>query len=117
MSERQATERQSVHETTNDLETSRATDDREDGFLPDDRMESLRRQWSDVQASFVDDPRSAVQLAHQLVTELVNELTDTFSRERATLESQWNGGREPDTEALRVALQRYRLFFKRLLAT
>jgi hypothetical protein len=80
-------------------------------------MDSMRTQWNDVQAGFVDDPRNAVQKAHQLVTELMNELTDTFTRERATLEGEWSGGREPDTETLRIALQRYRAFFNRLLQT
>ena len=85
------------------------------GFLPVDRMDDLRRRWSDVQVSFVDDPRNAVQQAHQLVTQVTTELTETFTRERSGLESQWSGGGEADTEALRVALQRYRSFFNRLL--
>lgn len=89
----------------------------EAGFLPDDRMASLRRQWSDVQAGFVDDPQNAVQRAHGLVTELVDTLVQTFSQERTTLESQWRGGGSADTETLRVALQRYRSFFNRLLGT
>jgi hypothetical protein len=89
----------------------------DEGFLPPERMDDLRRRWSELQVSFVDDPRNAVQQAHQLVTQLVNDLTDTFTRERSNLESQWSGGREADTEALRVALQRYRSFFNRLLGT
>jgi hypothetical protein len=89
----------------------------EGGFLPDDRMDSLRERWTDVQASFVDDPQTAVQQAHQLVADLVNELTQTFTRERTQLETQWTGGGTADTEALRVALQRYRSFFNRLLST
>jgi hypothetical protein len=110
-------ERQSIREnTTGDAGTTRATDVREEaGFLPDDRMNALRTEWTEVQAAFVDDPRNAVQRAHRLVTELVNELTDTFTRERTALEGQWSGGGEADTEALRVALQRYRSFFNRLL--
>lgn len=89
----------------------------EPGFLPDDRMNSLREQWNDVQAAFVDDPQNAVQRAHALVTELVDDLVRTFSQERTTLEEQWKGGGIADTEALRVALQRYRAFFNRLLST
>jgi hypothetical protein len=86
-------------------------------FLPDDRMNSLRERWSDVQAGFVDDPQNAVQQAHQLVADLVQELTQTFTRERSELENRWKGGGSADTEALRVALQRYRSFFNRLLST
>jgi hypothetical protein len=87
------------------------------GFLPDDRMTALRERWNDVQASFVDDPQAAVQKGHQLVTELVDELTETFTRERTNLEGQWKGGGAADTEQLRVAMQRYRAFFNRLLGT
>jgi hypothetical protein len=85
------------------------------GFLPEQRMNSLRDRWNDVQAGFVDDPQNAVQQAHGLVTELVDDLVRTFSQERTTLENQWKGGGEADTETLRVALQRYRSFFNRLL--
>lgn len=87
------------------------------GFLPADRMNSLREQWDGVQAEFVDDPQNAVQRAHALVTELMDELVQTFTQERSTLEGQWKSGGTGDTEALRVALQRYRSFFNRLLGT
>jgi len=89
--------------------------DQDTGFLPDDRMDDLRDRWDDIQAQFVDDPRRAVQDAQNLVRDLVDELTETFRREREGLEGQWNGGGSADTEALRVALQRYRSFFNRLL--
>lgn len=89
----------------------------DDSFLPADRMEQLRREWADVQAGFVDDPRDAVGRAHDMVEEVVDELTQTFTRERTDLESQWKNEQQPDTETLRVALQRYRSFFNRLLAS
>lgn len=91
--------------------------DAEAGFLPEQRMSALRKRWNDVQAGFVDDPQNAVQQAHGLVTELVDDLVQTFSQERTTLENQWKSGGEADTETLRVALQRYRSFFNRLLGT
>jgi hypothetical protein len=86
-------------------------------FLPEDRFDALRARWEDIQTGFVDDPRGAVKDAHGMVGDLVDELTQTFTRERDTLEDQWSNDREPDTEALRVALQRYRSFFNRLLGT
>jgi hypothetical protein len=86
-------------------------------FLPDERMESLRTQWNDVQAGFVDDPQNSVQQAHGLVTQLTEDLVQLFTQERTTLENQWKGGGNADTETLRVALQRYRSFFNRLLGT
>lgn len=91
--------------------------DGDTGFLPADRMDDLRERWDDIQAGFVDDPRTAVKSAQQLVGDLVTELTETFSRERGNLEGQWNSGGDADTEALRMALQRYRSFFNRLLNT
>lgn len=86
-------------------------------FLPDDRMTALRTRWEEIQTGFVDDPRGAVRDAHAMVGALVDELTQIFTRERTALEDQWSNNREPDTEALRVALQRYRGFFNRLLGT
>lgn len=91
--------------------------DDETAFLPDDRMTALQTRWEDIQTGFVDDPRGSVRDAHAMVGELVDELTQVFTRERRSLEDQWGNDREPDTEALRVALQRYRSFFNRLLGT
>lgn len=98
-------------------QTTKGTVGDDSGFLPDERMSSLRERWNDVQAGFVDDPQNAVQQAHGLVTQLVDELVQTFSSERTSLENQWTGGGTADTEQLRVALQRYRAFFNRLLGT
>jgi hypothetical protein len=42
-------------------------------------------------------------------------LAQTFSDERTSLESQWEQGADVSTEDLRVAMQRYRSFFDRLL--
>jgi hypothetical protein len=87
----------------------------EGSLLPSDRINMFRDRWSGVQTSFVDSPRAAVQEAQGLVGELVEEMTTTFTRERAMLEDQWKTGGEPNTEMMRVALQRYRAFFNRLL--
>jgi len=58
-----------------------------------------------------------VQEADGLVAEVMQRLADGFSRERKDLEAQWASGGEASTEDLRVALQRYRSFFNRLLET
>jgi hypothetical protein len=76
----------------------------------------LRRQWSDVQAGFVDEPRAAVKQADGLVADVMKRLAETFASERANLEHQWDRGDDVTTEDLRIALQRYRSFFDRLLA-
>jgi|KBSSwiStaDraftv2_1062776.scaffolds.fasta_scaffold197349_1 hypothetical protein len=76
----------------------------------------LRKQWGDVQAGFVDEPRRAVQQADGLVADVMKRLAETFASERANLEHQWDRGDDVTTEDLRIALQRYRSFFDRLLA-
>ena len=75
----------------------------------------LRSRWGSVQAGFVDEPRSAVQEADKLVATAVDRITEGFARERSSLETQWDRGDEVSTEDLRLALQRYRAFFDRLL--
>lgn len=109
-------ERGSIDSPRPDTTVTQDAGSSQDNFLPQDRMDDLRSRWNDVQAQFVDDPQSAVEKAHNLVAQLVDELTQTFTRERSTLEQQWQGG-NVDTEALRVALQRYRAFFNRLLSS
>ena len=77
---------------------------------------ALSQQWESIQAGFVDEPRHAVERADQLVSETIGRLTETFSQERSRLEQQWSQGDAASTEDLRVALQRYRSFFQRLLS-
>jgi hypothetical protein len=94
-----------------------ATTAREAGsLLSSEEKESLDRKWEAIQATFVDEPRQAVRQADALVGEVMNRLSEMFSGERAHLEAQWDRGDEVSTEDLRVALQRYRSFFQRLLA-
>ena len=76
----------------------------------------LRSRWDDIQAAFVDDPADCVHKADALVEEVVEQLTAGFSEARSRLEAQWARGEHASTEDLRVALQRYREFFQRLLA-
>jgi hypothetical protein len=84
-------------------------------FLPDVAKE-FRSRWNAVQSSFVDDPREAVRQGDELVGQVMKSLTETFSKERATLEGQLDKTDKASTETLRIALRRYRSFFERLLA-
>jgi hypothetical protein len=43
-------------------------------------------------------------------------LSEVFAEERSNLEKQWDRGDNVSTEDLRVAFQRYRTFFDRLLS-
>jgi hypothetical protein len=85
-------------------------------LFEDDELESVRSRWREIQAQFVDDPRSAVQEADALVADLMQRLARMFAIERDQLESHWKRGEDVSTEDLRQGLQRYRSFFERLLA-
>ena len=85
-------------------------------ILGEDDASELRERWERLQARFVDEPQDAVREADQLVSDVFDNVTRTFASERESLEEQWNQGEEASTEDLRVALQRYRSFFERLLA-
>jgi hypothetical protein len=78
-------------------------------------INDLRMRWSNVQAGFVDEPRRAVEDADKLVATAMERLAEGFANERSALERQWSSGDQVSTEDLRVALQRYRSFFDRLL--
>jgi hypothetical protein len=92
-------------------------DDQEASALfADDECHALWKRWDDIQAGFVDEPRQAVQEADSLVAETMQQLANTFARERNNLEQQWGRGGDVSTEDLRIAFRRYRSFFKRLLS-
>jgi hypothetical protein len=78
-------------------------------------VERFQSEWEAVQTGFVDEPRGAVERADTLVADLMQRLATGFAEERSQLEAQWDRGDEVSTEDLRVALQRYRSFFGRLL--
>jgi len=78
--------------------------------------ERMRSEWAEVQTAFVDAPRDAVQRADQLVAGTMKRIAEGFAEERRNLEQQWDRGDNVTTEDLRVALQRYRAFFDRLLS-
>jgi len=84
-------------------------------FLPDVAKE-FHSRWNTVQIGFVDDPRQAVRQGDELVGQVMKSLAETFSNERATLEAPLDQTDNTSTETLRIALQRYRSFFERLLA-
>jgi hypothetical protein len=75
----------------------------------------FRSQWRKVQTAFVDEPRRTVEDADKLVAAVMQRLAEGFANERSGLEKQWESGDNVSTEDLRVALQRYRSFFDRLL--
>ncbi len=93
-----------------------AGEQRNQALFPEADANALRERWRDVQTAFVDEPRRAVQDADALVADLMQRLAETFANERSALEGQWDRSGDVSTEEMRVALQRYRSFFDRLLS-
>ena len=105
------------HMTTADIANQGQQRAREaEPLLPADFVQDLRSRWDRVQTGFVDEPRSSVQQADELVALAIKRLADTFAAERQNLEQQWARGEDVSTEDLRVSLQKYRSFFHRLLS-
>jgi hypothetical protein len=86
-----------------------------EALLNHEQSEQFRTSWNTIQGKFVDEPRSAVQQADMLVSEVIAKITEMFACEHSSLESQWNQGNDVSTEQLRQALQHYRSFFNRLV--
>ena len=84
-------------------------------FTPD-AARDFRASWDAVQIGFVDDPRQAVRQADDLVRQVLEDLSRSFSNERSTLDGGTDTAEQPSTENLRLALRRYRSFFQRLLS-
>jgi hypothetical protein len=84
-------------------------------LLDREESEHLRSRWNEIQGMFVDEPRSAVQQADALVSEVIEQITQMFTNEHSTLEGEWNQGNDVSTEDLRKSLKHYRSFFNRLV--
>jgi hypothetical protein len=76
----------------------------------------FRSRWQSIQTDFIDDPRRCVERADELVAETMKRLAQIFTEERERLEQSWEQGDNVSTEDLRLAFQRYRSFFDRLLS-
>jgi hypothetical protein len=85
-------------------------------LLSSDVAGAFLTRWDAIQATFVDEPRRVVEQADSLVAEVMQRIAETMAQERTSLERQWAAGDAVSTEDLRLALQHYRSFFKRLLS-
>jgi len=90
-------------------------DDAPDLFPREENAE-FQRRWEVIQTGFVDEPRQTVEQADELVAQVMKRLAQGFAAERERLEQHWGRGEDVSTEDLRIALQRYRGFFQRLLS-
>lgn len=89
---------------------------RPESLLPKHLIEDLHSRWDTIQASFIDEPSGAVKDADKLIASALQQISGAFTAQREELETQWNRGDDVSTEDLRIALQRYRSFFSRLLS-
>jgi hypothetical protein len=121
-SERRNDRPTSTKEVARDLEKRKGTTgkpaaiDKPTPLFAENESTNFRNRWTEIQAAFVDEPRRAVEQADALVAEVIKRLASSFADERSKLEGQWGRGDNVSTEDLRVALQRYRAFFDRLLS-
>jgi hypothetical protein len=109
-------EQASRTDTATTLAGSEDRTDARTNLFPSAELEGLRTRWKEIQTAFVDEPRQAVEQADGLVASAMKRLAEVFAQERSGLEQQWDRGDNVSTEDLRVALQRYRAFFDRLLS-
>src|ERR1700731_3984694 len=70
-------------------------------------------RWHEIQAMFVDDPRSSAEMAAGLVDESVQALVASVREQQDSLLAAWHG-ENAGTEELRTAVQHYRSFGGRL---
>ena len=108
----------STAEVAKDINRRERSDQSGDGagtLFPEKEANEFRTKWTEIQTRFVDEPRRSVEQADALVADVIKRLANSFAEERSRLEGQWGRGDDVSTEDLRVALQRYRAFFDRLL--
>ena len=75
--------------------------------------ESLSGRWHEIQAVFVDDPRSSAEMAAGLFDDSVQALVASVREQQDSLLAAWHG-ENAGTEELRAAVQHYHAFSDRL---
>lgn len=83
-------------------------------LLPMALAGDFARRWIDVQIDFVENPRGSVESADALLEEVIGSLVASIEQRRAELGEAWRDGK-PDTEQLRLTLQRYRAFVRSIV--
>ncbi|MEU7899903.1 hypothetical protein AB0B45_44580 [Nonomuraea sp. NPDC049152] len=84
--------------------------------LFDQDLEQARTRWRDLQTTFVDDPRQAMEQADELVEEIVTTLTSSLTTRTSELRDRWKNTDQSDTEQLRLTLRDYKATLEQLLA-
>ena len=78
---------------------------------PADRDE-LDHRWSAIETGFVEDPGRHVELADDLLADLIERVLDRLQADRERLSTVWRGG-DVTTEQLRELLLQYRTTYER----
>src|SRR6266550_3595267 len=66
-------------------------------LIPKRQIEELRAHWTTIQAAFVDEPKTAVQDAEELVSAVIKQIAEAFRDQREQLEGQWTQGSDVST--------------------
>jgi hypothetical protein len=82
----------------------------------------LRTRWQHAQAGFIDDPQEAVGEAADLIEQTAQSLVIALRQRQRELRVEWERRGDPgepdavtpDTEQLRLVMQRYRALFNQL---
>jgi hypothetical protein len=90
-------------------------ENRSEPWLADAEIDELQSRWNSVQIEFIDEPRASVEQAEALVAETTEKIVRMLSERKASVDQDWRSNNDITTEDLRMALQRYRTFFNRLI--
>jgi hypothetical protein len=79
--------------------------------------EEVHARWDGIQVGFVGERCRAVREVVALVSVPIKWLAEIFAQEHQKPEQRWDRRENGSSEDLRVALQRFRSFFARPLAS
>ena len=82
-------------------------------LIDSESLSALRSEWDTIQVLFVDDPRSAVVRADELLVRAFTVVSNAIARDRAEIHERWSS--DASTEDLRLSMQRYRWHLRSLL--
>lgn len=89
------------------------TPERFDHLLSPADREDLDHRWTAIETGFVEDPKRHIELADDLLGDLISRLQAQLQRDRDRLSTAWKGT-DVTTEQLRELLLRYRASYNRL---
>jgi hypothetical protein len=113
--ERPRTTTEPVRTDTDTVSRTRAAEDKraitphQTELWPD--MAEFRQRFDQIQAEFIEDPKSAVKNAEQLMKEAVERITRSMRDQMQSLHRDVDG-KDGDTEMLRQTMRSYRMWIE-----